>query len=93
MKKDQDRFEDRVCCICNEHKKFLGSFNAGKKLYCNECEVKINKEYGSNYWKPCSFEEFLQSVSSQHKKSSKPRNMFSSMRETIRQMKEEEDNV
>ena len=92
MKKKSD-FEDRVCCICNEHKKFLSSVNAGKKLYCRDCEAKINKEYGSDYWKPCTFEEFLENASSQHKKSSKPRNMFSSMRETIRQMKEEEDNV
>jgi len=81
--------KERVCCICNEYKKFLGSINAGKKLYCMKCQNKITKEYGNDYWKPCTFEEFLKSASSQHKKSSNPRNMFSNMRETIQKMKED----
>ena len=81
------KFEDRVCCICNEHKKFLAQINAGKKLYCMQCEAKITKEYGSNYWKPCSFEEFLESMSDSmgKKESNRPRSMFNNLRDTLQQ--------
>jgi len=54
--------KERVCCICNEHKKFLSIINTGKKLYCMECEAKITKEYGSNYWKPCTLEEGFENL-------------------------------
>jgi len=57
-------FKDRVCCICDKHKKFLARINAGKKLYCMQCEAKIKKEYGSNYFKPCSFVDFLENIGS-----------------------------
>ena len=36
--------EEKVCCICNEHKKFLGRINAGQKLYCMQCQAKITEE-------------------------------------------------
>lgn len=56
-------FKDRVCCICDEHKKFLSRPNGGQKLYCMQCKAKITKEHGHGYWKPCSFEEFLEASS------------------------------
>ena len=74
--------EEKVCCICNEHKKFLGRINAGQKLYCMQCQAKITEEYGMDYWKPCSFQEFMEaSVSSR-----KNRTTF---KEQMRQIKEE----
>ena len=27
-----------------------------------ECEAKITKEYGSNYWKPCTMEEGFENL-------------------------------
>ena len=54
--------EKRVCCICNEHKKFLAIINTGKKLYCMKCEAKITKEYGPNYWTPCTMEEGFENL-------------------------------
>jgi hypothetical protein len=55
--------KDMVCCVCNLHKKFLARPNAGQKLYCIECKIKITKEYGQGYWKPCSFGEFFEASS------------------------------
>ena len=87
-------FKDRVCCICNEHKKFLGRINAGQKLYCMQCQTKITKEYGMDYWKPCSFQEFMEAFSySIHKGKRKPTNMFSSMKEIIRKYEEQEAKI
>ena len=82
--------DDEVCCICNEHKKFLARVNAGKKLYCIQCEAKINKEYGPNYWKTCSQAEFFESMLSRMRKGSnrKSKNMFSNIKETLRQIEE-----
>ena len=64
------------CCMCDKQKKFLARVNAGKKLYCMQCETKIIKEYGMDYWKPCSFVEFLENMSSNWKKSSRLPNMM-----------------
>ena len=87
-------FKDRVCCICNEHKKFLAQINAGKKLYCMQCEAKITKEYGISYWKPCSFQEFMEAFSSSIQKGKrKPANMFNNIRETLQQFEEETKNI
>jgi len=84
--------EEKVCCICNEHKKFLGRINAGQKLYCMQCQARITREYGTDYWKPCSFQEFLEATLSSRKKGKrKPVNMFNNLRETLRQIKEEEN--
>jgi hypothetical protein len=83
-------FKDRVCCICNEHKKFLSRVNTGQKLYCMQCQAKITKEYGKNYWKPCSFSDFLESVSSLHKhKDDGPPSMFKSIRRTLQEIEKE----
>ena len=84
--------EEKVCCICNEHKRFLGRINAGQKLYCMQCQAKITKEYGIDYWKPCSFQEFMEAFSSSiHKGKRKPVNMFDSLRETLRKFDEEKN--
>ena len=89
-------FKDRVCCMCDKHKKFLARINTGKKLYCMQCEAKINKEYGKNYWKPCSFGEFFENWSKEirdkRKGNSGPSNMFTGLKEVIRQMEEKENN-
>lgn len=75
--------DDKVCCICNENKKFLGLVNAGKKYYCNSCIAKINKS-GMDYWKPCSMEEgFENYLSTRKKRHGGSSNMFSSMREEL----------
>ena len=81
--------EEKVCCICNEHKKFLGRINAGQKLYCMQCQAKITEEYGMDYWKPCSFQEFMEAFSSSIKKGKrKPANMFNNLRETLQKFDE-----
>jgi len=77
--------EERVCCMCNEHKKFLGRFNAGKKYYCNSCIRKINKS-GMDYWKPCSQVEFFESMLSHMKKrNGRKSNMLTSLKEQLQQ--------
>lgn len=73
--------EEKVCCMCNEKKKFLGLVNAGKKYYCIKCQVKITKS-GMNYWKPCSMEEGFENLLSTRKKRY-------SLKEHLRQIKEE----
>ncbi len=52
--------------MCNEHKKFLGRYNAGKKYYCIPCGEKITKS-DMDYWKPCSQGEFFESMLSHMK--------------------------
>ncbi len=75
--------KERACCMCGTHK-FVGRINAGQKLYCMKCETKITKEYGMDYWKPCSFQEFMEAFSSSiHKGKRKPANMFNNLRETL----------
>ena len=74
--------EDRVCCICGENKKFLALINTGKKLYCMKCETKITKEYGQEYWKPCSMEDGFKNLLS----TMKNRTTF---KEQMRQLREE----
>ena len=82
--------------MCGEHKKFLGRVNTGDKLYCTKCQSKITKEYGSDYWKQCSFGEFFESWSEEirdkRKRKSVTSNMLTGWKEVIRQMEEEENN-
>ena len=76
--------EEKICCICHKHKKFLALINTGQKLYCMQCETKITEEYGIDYWKPWSFQEFMEAFSSSiHKGKRKPTNMFDNLRETL----------
>ena len=77
--------------MCGEHKKFLARVNAGQKLYCMKCQSKITKEYGTDYWKPCSQIEFFESMSShmREKSNRKPGNMLSSIKELFRKWDEE----
>ena len=78
--------EEKVCCICHKHKKFLALINTGKKYYCMQCETKITKEYGSDYWKPCSMVEGFENLLS----TMKNRTTF---KEQLRQIKEEVKNM
>tara|TARA_B100000959_G_scaffold74161_1_gene78832 strand:- start:257 stop:541 length:285 start_codon:yes stop_codon:yes gene_type:complete len=50
--------EGNVCCNCNEFSKNASRINAGKNYYCMKCVAKIN-DSKMDYWKECSFEEFL----------------------------------
>ena len=85
--------EEKVCFICNENNKILETNKTGKKLYCMQCETKITKEYGSDYWKPCSFQKFMEAFSSSiHKGKRKPANMFNNIRETLRKFDDEVKN-
>jgi len=86
-------FKDRVCCMCDEHKKFLARINGGQKLYCMRCKAKITKEHGREYWKPCSFQEFLEaSCVSMGRKVDGSSNMLTGLKEQLRQIKGEEEN-
>ena len=51
-----------VCCYCNELSPFCSRVNGGKNYYCNRCKQKI-EESGMDYWKGCSFGEFLGKIS------------------------------
>ena len=79
------------CCICNENKRFLARVNAGKKLYCIQCEAKISKEYGTDYWKPCSFTEFFESMSKEINSNRKKRGSgnWSLLKEQLQQIDED----
>ena len=49
-------------------------------------------KYGEDYWKPCSFGEFFEAMSfSINKGKRKHGNVYDSLRETLRQSKEEEN--
>lgn len=72
--------DEKVCCMCNEKKKFLGLVNAGKKYYCTRCQAKITKS-GIDYWKPCSMEECFENLLSTRKK-------HYSLKDHLRQIKE-----
>lgn len=78
--------EYKVCCVCNENKRFLGRINGGKNYYCNSCISKINKS-GIDYWKDCSFEKFLESISNDRsKKQYSEHPMADGMRRTLAKM-------
>ena len=53
--------EDKICCVCNEHKRFLARINGGKNYYCTKCSTKI-RQSGMKYFKDCSFVNFLESI-------------------------------
>ncbi len=53
--------EDKICCVCNEHKRFLARINGGKNYYCTKCSTKI-RQSGMKYFKDCSFVDFLESI-------------------------------
>ncbi len=59
--------EEKVCCVCLEHKRFLGRINGGRNYYCTKCTSKITKS-DMKYWKDCSFVEFLQSMNDEKPK-------------------------
>ena len=87
--------EEKICCICNEPKKFLGRINTGKKYYCIQCQTKITREYGQDYWKPCSFEDFMESMldSMSRKENRRKANMFSSIKDEFRKFDSESTKI
>jgi len=75
------------CCMCGTTK-FIGRVNTGSKFYCNKCMKKIN-DSDMDYWKPCTQAEFFESMSKHMRKGKKrSRNMFSSIREIIKEDEE-----
>ena len=61
--------EENVCCYCNEKNQYCSRVNAGKNYYCLKCIKKI--EYSKmDYWKDCSFDEFLGSIPTKNRKDS-----------------------
>ena len=71
---------------------FIGRVNTGEKYYCNRCMKKIN-DSGMDYWKECTQVEFFESMLSHMRKGSnrKSTNMISSLKEQLRQIKDEEE--
>ena len=51
--------KEKICNYCNEESKFGGRVNGGNNYYCIKCISKI-EESKIDFWKDCSFEEFLQ---------------------------------
>jgi len=73
-------------------KNFLRVLMLEKKYYCMSCQTKISKS-GMDYWKPCSFQEFMEAFSSSiHEGKRKPANMFNNLRETLRKFDDEVKN-
>jgi len=61
--------EENVCCYCNEASQYCSRVNGGNNYYCMKCIAKI-EELGMDYWKNCSFEEFLGRISTKNRKNS-----------------------
>ena len=54
--------KENICCNCNELSSDTVRINGEKNYYCMKCVAKIN-ESGMDYWKECSFGEFLGKIS------------------------------
>ena len=61
--------KEELCNYCNEASKFGGRVNGGKNYYCLKCIKKIN-DCKIDYWKDCSFDEFLESIPTKNRKDS-----------------------
>ena len=61
--------KEEVCHYCNKASKFGGRVNGGKNYYCLKCIKKIN-DSKIDYWKECSFDEFLESIPTKNRKDS-----------------------
>ena len=61
--------EENVCCYCNEANQYCSRVNAGTNYYCMKCIAKIEK-LGIDYWKDCSFDEFLGSIPTKNRRDS-----------------------
>jgi len=85
--------DEEICCMCGEHKKFLARVNTGKKLYCIQCKAKIIKEYGTDYWKPCSFAEFFGAWSKEikAKRGCKSTGNWSLLKKQLREIEEDKE--
>ena len=53
--------EEHICCYCNEKNQYCSPVNAGKNYYCLKCIQKI-EDSKIDYWKDCSFDDFLGSI-------------------------------
>ena len=53
--------EEHICCYCNEKNQYCSPVNAGKNYYCLKCIQKI-EDSKMDYWKDCSFDDFLGSI-------------------------------
>ena len=61
--------KEELCNYCSEASKFGGRVNGGKNYYCLKCIKKIN-DSKIDYWKECSFDEFLESIPTKNRKDS-----------------------
>ena len=76
---------ENVCCYCNEITQYCSRVNAGKNYYCLKCISKI-EESKIDYWKDCSFEEFLQTFPRTKPRSYSETPFADSIRRTLTQM-------
>jgi len=51
-----------------------------------ECKAKMEKEYGTDYWKPCSQQEFFGSMLSQMRDRREDTENWSGLKEQFRQI-------
>jgi len=58
-----------ICCYCNENSQYCSRVNGGKRYYCMKCIKKID-DSKMDYWKDCSFEEFLSSIPTKNRRDS-----------------------
>ena len=76
---------ENVCCYCNEIDQYCSRVNGGKNYYCMKCIKKI-EESKMDYWKDCSFEEFLQNFPQSKPRSYSETPFADSIRRTLAQM-------
>ena len=77
--------KEEICKYCNEESKFGGRVNGGKNYYCIKCISKI-EESEIDYWKDCSFEDFLQNFPRVKPRSYSETPFADSIRRTLTQM-------
>ena len=76
---------ENVCCYCNEMNPYCSRVNGGNNYYCIKCISKI-EESKIDYWKDCSFEEFLQNFPRVKPTSYSETPFADSIRHTLAQM-------
>ena len=77
--------KEEICTHCNEESKFGGRVNGGTNYYCMKCVSKI-EESEIDYWKDCSFEDFLQTFPRTKPRSYSETPFADSIRHTLAQM-------
>ncbi len=76
--------KEEICCNCSKNSRFGGRVNGENNYYCNDCIRKID-ESGINYWKKCSFDEFMSKISKKPLHYSETP-MADGIRETLREI-------